>query len=172
MTNPLPREVGNFLKLPLEETVEAEFLLSRNIINNDTIGYVKKMVEEDIRPYYEGWDIQISELLEQFVLAPLKNAITNSKDSITVNVNLYLNQKALVLSCNDHGDYFTRKEIKYRWEQRLKPETHNQDTKEIINYHTSIQTIYIMSDLIHVDNTTGTLYVGITPKNNCLPYSS
>jgi len=159
----LPPRVLKFLG-PLEKVLIKE----KRIVPTNDANYLRDIAKDllfkNIQPYYEQFQLEANNGIFNFLVEPLKNANfhggANAKNPIKFKV--IMTPKALVASYQDRGSYFTRQDVKQAYEKRIQhSEKHHVENKEI-GYGAGTVTIYELSELIHVETTTGTLFTGIS----------
>jgi hypothetical protein len=156
----IPEEVLSFSNISLEECLYEEFRYGSTTNLKEIRKVAKELFYEKIVPYYSEININVNNAVYNFILEPLKNA--NFHGESDTSIKLLLSHAALIAGFSDGGIYFKRSVVKEHWEKReLFPEKHEVEEKQI-GYSAGTSLIYSMSDLIHVDNDSGTLYIGLS----------
>ena len=177
MSNAIPEGVCNFLKgrnLLLEECLIEEYRHKCTHEGEEIRNVAKRLFFERIVPYYEKNNLLINNSLFFPISEALKNANFHGSSSLEeVQSTLFLSRKALIWGLNDGGPYFKRPEVKKYWENREAfPEKHvcTENIKELNlpkwGYGVGTSAIYDNTDWIHIDNCSGTLYLGFFVPGN------
>jgi len=159
----LPRHLAEFLRVDRGsiETYIAEY--EKKPIVNDIIKITNHNVINVIKPFYDsrGIDINIGQVA-WIIGEPLKNAnFYSGNDDAPLIFGAYMSEYGLVTSYNDGGVYFKNQNVKRCWEN--KERYHERFSKKIPGIGKGLGTkiIYHNSDVIYVDASEGTLYIGL-----------
>lgn len=160
-----PPEVARFLEsqsVNLDDCVNTQYTVPRA----KTILPIKKFALDifrtQIEPFYQDRGINAQFAVYNLLSETLKNAVFHSQSDAAIQANLMVSPSALLFDINDGGEYFTRPDIKSHWEAKEKhPQRHEAGVKGV-GYNRGTIHIYGFSDLIFVQNSTATLYLGVT----------
>ena len=166
VTNPirksLPRHLVEFLgDRDSIETYIAEY--EKKPIVNDIIKINTQNVMNVIKPFYDSKDIEINIGQVAWIIGePLKNAnFYSGNDDKPITFGAYMSENGLVTSYNDGGEYFRNQNVKRYWEN--KEHYHEKFNGKIHGVGKGLGTriIYHNADIIYVDASEGTLYIGL-----------
>jgi len=169
MIQKLPNEVNSFLTNS-EDSIEDYVINSLQIESSNKIDKLRKIVSDifmnQVKPYYDQREIIVNNAVYNFLLEPLKNSNFHGgdKEKHTISLELFLYPLSLAASYGDNGLYFTRSEVKQHWENRIAFTEKNYVPEKQIGYGLGTPLIYEMADIIHIDISTGTLYIGLSTK--------
>ncbi|MGV8169089.1 MAG: hypothetical protein ACP5N3_03455 [Candidatus Nanoarchaeia archaeon] len=140
----------------------------------DDVDFLREMIEDlyvgEISSFYKDKNRNMFLLpgLFNILIEPLKNANFhggNNKEHV-VDFGLFLSDKILIAGYCDGGDFFARPEIKYSYENRIEVNEKNIVSNTEIGYGVGTGLVYRFADLLAVDNSSKTLYLGILTKNS------
>ena len=163
MINSFPEEIINFASLSAESLEDSlvKYQTHKRIDNVDEVRDISHRILFDIlKPHYKGLNIEPSVATFNFMVEPLKNSFFHSDGNEDINLSLIASPSAFVFGISDGGSYFKRPEIKQCWEARKKYPEKNKSHHKEIGFGVGTGLIYDFADLIYVENSSGTLYVG------------
>lgn len=163
MINNFPEEVLNFAN-PSIKSLEDSLVKYQTHKRTNKLDEVRDISEDillnTLMPHYDKLNIKTSSSTFNFMVEPLKNSFFHSKGNKDRYLSLIISPSSFIFGINDGGSYFKRPEIKQYWESRKKyPERHKSSLKEI-GFGIGTGLVYDLADLIYVENSSGTLYLG------------
>ena len=167
MLDNIPGEVLNFLTGPntsLEECVSEGYRFESPMDLERLREIGKGLFFGRVRQHYDDKGIRANMEVCKFLLEPLKNANFHggSDKERRILIRLLLSPVAFVAGFNDGGAYFKKDGVKEYWEMRKPfPEIHQAEGGQI-GFGVGTPLIYGMADLIYVEKTSGTLYLGLS----------
>lgn len=164
MTNSFPEEILNFTNSS-GKSLEDSLIKYQTHKRTSELDEVREISENILFnlliPYYEKIDIDTSLSTFNFMVEPLKNSFFHSGGNKNIDLSLLISPSSFIFGINDGGSYFKRPEIKQYWEARKKyPERHKSPLKEI-GFGVGTGLVYDLADFIYVENSSGTLYLGL-----------
>jgi len=137
----------------------------------DDFGEVRKSVNvslfEHIIPFYAKLSLDASLGLAFFLREPLKNSYYHGGNGQPheLEFGVFISEKIIIAGHFDGGDYFSRQDVKEKYESRISVgEKHNAGVYGI-GAGCGTPSLYYSSNLIFVDTVTRTLYAGISTNN-------
>ncbi len=163
MLNQFPEEIISFSNLSAKSLKDylIEYQTHKRTNKTDEVREISEnILFNKLIPYYEKINIDTALSTFNFMVEPLKNSFFHSEGNKDINLSLLIAPSSFIFGINDGGNYFKRPEIKQYWEARKKyPERHKSPHKEI-GFGIGTGLIYDLADLIYIENSSGTLYVG------------
>lgn len=157
----LPRHLEEFLggAESIHKHVEE---LDKKPAVNDIIKVINRSVVDIIKPFYDSKDIEINIGQVAWIIGePLKNANFYSGNDKPIIFGAYMSENGLVTSYNDGGTYFRNQEVKRYWENREHYPEKLQGIVKGVGMGLGNRIVYRNADLIYVDSSEGTLFIGL-----------
>jgi hypothetical protein len=122
---------------------------------------VNKTLAEIIIPYYDSMGLNCPmNNLAKFIRGPLENAHTHSDSEKPVQFGIYLSKNGLIASFNDGGEFFRNQKVQKSYKNRKIYHDRNIIRTGGLG-NSNIQFVYDYADILDVDISKGTLYIGL-----------
>jgi hypothetical protein len=159
-----------FEDLSLDEFMKKEFKFRKTDNVDEVRDNALGLYLEHLSPFFGKHQLLINTGMFNFILEPMKNGNFYSKSKTPLKVKLFLSPELLMASFCDGGEYFKREDVKEHWENKKIHSDKFIHSEKQIGFGFGTNIIYHSADLIYVDTSNNTLYLGVKTDNKTLFY--